>query len=478
MGLYDYFSDPENQGMLALASGFLQAGGASPYPVGLGQAFGQALQGSVAQYNQAQKAKQERALEAQRAALLQEQVRQAQDQSRFNAEMSPMLNNPGGYSPEAIERVGMRAGVSGHPGAATLVTIAQRMREKQAADAQFQQFKSGEDKAGLFSALEDSPYVGKEARALQARLDADKTGNPREWATRYEHLQKAHLTALEADKRREDPLVPVMENGRAVYRRRSQAEGMTPANAPGAAGAGGTPGLTGEDYLKSLNNPGMAALVKKVANYEIDPKTFSTRGGQREQILAAVAQYDPSFDQKTYNAQYNAINRFATGPQGNTARSLNVAIEHMDTAKRLGLALQNGNVQAVNSLAQTIAEQTGKPAPTNFDAVKEIVADEVVKGVIGGAGALQDREAAAKKVRRASSPEQLVGVLDSWTELLGGQLKGLEKQYEGSTGRKDFRERYLTPRAQSALSPNKGSGGWNDEKEQRYQELLRKQRGS
>jgi hypothetical protein len=101
---------------------------------------------------------------------------------------------------------------------------------------------------------------------------------------------------------------------------------------------------------------------------------------------------------------------------------------------------------------QIFAEQTGKAAPTNFDAVKEILADEVVKGVIGGTGALEDRRAAAEKIKRASSPQQLNGVLNSWTELLGGQLKGLERQYEGATKRKDFKERFVTPRALEAIS--------------------------
>jgi hypothetical protein len=213
---------------------------------------------------------------------------------------------------------------------------------------------------------------------------------------------------------------------------------------------------TGDDFLTTLPAPDRV-FVKKLANYDIDPKTLSTRGGEREKYLKLASQFDPSFDQKEYNTRYNAINRFATGRQGDTARSISVAIEHMDTARKLGAALQNGDTPAINKLAQMFAEQTGKAAPTNFDAVKEIVADEVVKGVIGGAGALADREAAAQKIKRASSPAQLNGVLDSWTELLGGQLKGLERQYEAATKRKDFRER-VTPRALEAINGKGGAG--------------------
>lgn len=214
--------------------------------------------------------------------------------------------------------------------------------------------------------------------------------------------------------------------------------------------------LKGEDFLNTLP-PSDRNFIKKLANYEIDPRTLSTRGGNRERALSMAAQYNPDFDQKNYNMIANAVTRFGTGPQGNTVRSLNVAVEHMDTARRLAAAMQNGDIPLINQLKNEIATQTGQPAPSNFNAVKEILADEVIKGVIGGTGALQDREAAAKKIRDAASPAQLNGVLDSWTELLGGQLKGLEKQYQGATmGRKDFRDRFLTPRARQAIESVSG----------------------
>lgn len=213
---------------------------------------------------------------------------------------------------------------------------------------------------------------------------------------------------------------------------------------------------TGDDFLKTIpvEHRGM---VKKVANYEMDPKTFSTLGGQRERYLNWAAQYDPNFDQKEYNSRFQAVNKFNTGPQGNTVRSLGVAIEHMDTARQMALELKNGSTPAFNKIAQEFAKQTGRPAPTNFDSVKDIVADEVVKGVLGGSGALEDRKVMAENIRKSASPEQLAGVFDSWTKLLGGQVEGLKTQYETSTGRKDF-ESKLTPRAREALRAVSGGG--------------------
>lgn len=213
---------------------------------------------------------------------------------------------------------------------------------------------------------------------------------------------------------------------------------------------------TGEDFLNTIPAQ-YRNMVKKVANYEMDPKTFSTIGGSRERALAWASQYDPNFDQKEYNSRFQAVNKFNTGQQGNTVRSLNVAVQHMDTARKLGEDLKNTGSPAWNKVAQEFAKQTGSAVPTNFESVKDILADEVVKGVLGSGGGVGDREAMAAKIKASSSPEQLSGALDSWTELLGGQVEGLKTQYESSTGRKDFDSK-LSPRTREAISAVKGKG--------------------
>jgi hypothetical protein len=85
--------------------------------------------------------------------------------------------------------------------------------------------------------------------------------------------------------------------------------------------------------------------------------------------------------------------------------------------------------------------------PTNFDGVKQIVADEVIKGIIGAGGGVADREHAQAIFDRAKSPEQLTGAVTEIKKLLRGQLKGLEKQYKATTGRDDFEDRFLTDSA-------------------------------
>jgi hypothetical protein len=127
-------------------------------------------------------------------------------------------------------------------------------------------------------------------------------------------------------------------------------------------------------------------------------------------------------------------------------RSFNVLLSHLDTLSNLSDALDNGNIQAVNRLGNAYATATGQAAPTNFNSVKHIVADEVVKAITGGAGALGDREESAKAIKDTNSPAQLKGVIQNIKQLSVGQLSGLEQQYQSSTGLNDF-EHYLSPAA-------------------------------
>jgi hypothetical protein len=200
--------------------------------------------------------------------------------------------------------------------------------------------------------------------------------------------------------------------------------------------------VSGDEFLATLP-PGEAGLIKKLANYEIDPKTLSTRGGEREAALRKVAQYDPTFDQKRYNTIYSAVNKFATGKQGDTVRSFNVGIAHLDTLEGLIGALNNKDYPAFNRLANYVKTQTGSEAPGNFDAARDIVGKEIVKAVVGAGGGVEERREVAERMAAAKSPQQLLGVINTYKELMSGQVRGIKKQYEDATGLKNFDDKLM-----------------------------------
>ncbi|MCS3725508.1 hypothetical protein FHR88_000533 [Bradyrhizobium betae] len=160
-----------------------------------------------------------------------------------------------------------------------------------------------------------------------------------------------------------------------------------------------------------------------------------------------------------FKAQQVAIQRFTSGPQGNTIRSFNVLVDHLDTLTDAAAALKNGDNRMLNRFKQNWAANTGSTAPTNFDGVKALVGDEIVKAVVGSAGALADREEVKKDLDRASSPAQLAELVEKYKKLALGQLHGLQKQYETSTGLKNFGS-MLLPGTLKAL----GGGGAEGEK--------------
>lgn len=255
---------------------------------------------------------------------------------------------------------------------------------------------------------------------------------------------------------------------------------------PGAAPAGGTTpapaatptraagGISAKDleldakagrnmeYLRTLA-PDEQQLIRKVANYEVNPQSLSIKGGHRERILTAAANYDNSYDQKNYAAFADGLKRFGASKQGDSVKAFNVGIEHIEQLVELGKELHNTTTPKFNELKNWFEKNIGGAAPTNFEGLKTIVGAEIVKAIVGAGGGVEERAAAARTVSGASSIAQLEGIAKTYAKAMGAQLGGLQRQYEQSTGRKDF-DRLLSPQAIRArdshnAAPSGAAGG-------------------
>lgn len=194
------------------------------------------------------------------------------------------------------------------------------------------------------------------------------------------------------------------------------------------------------------------AMVKAVGDYELDAGKLLARGKPevRAQFLSWVKEYNPTFDMKDYGAANDSLKKFTSGKESQTVRSFNVLVSHLDTLEGVTKALKNKDTNLLNTVKNKWEAQTGVTAPVTFDAVKEIVGDELVKAIIGGGGALGDREAIKSNVNSARSEKQLMDVIAKYKELAAGQLTGLRKTYEEGTKRKDF-DRFLLPETKAAF---------------------------
>jgi len=211
---------------------------------------------------------------------------------------------------------------------------------------------------------------------------------------------------------------------------------------------------------KDANPEDVAEAAEMISNYRLAPLSgFAMRTPYGQKVMAEVSRRNPDYDAKEYFTRAKSEKDFATGRQGNTIRSFNVAISHLNTLDALATALDNGDVQRVNQLANRVASETGKEAPVNFNAAKKIVGDEIVKAIVGTGGGVTDREEVARTISAINSPAQLKGVINTYKELMSGQLDGLRSQYKAATSRDDFDKKFLTEEARNARPERKAESG-------------------
>lgn len=193
-------------------------------------------------------------------------------------------------------------------------------------------------------------------------------------------------------------------------------------------------------------------MAQMIASGQLPPlSSFAIAKPRGQQIMARVSEINPEYDATDFSAKKKAQGDFASGKEGRSIRSFNVALEHLDTLGGLADALKNGDAPLINKISNAYATQTGGTAPNNFDAAKKIVGDEIVKAIVGAGGGVADRKAASDTIDAAKSPDQLAGVIAQYKELMTGQLTGLKQQYEATTKKTDFDEKFLTDKSRAQL---------------------------
>lgn len=170
----------------------------------------------------------------------------------------------------------------------------------------------------------------------------------------------------------------------------------------------------------------------------------------KQAAYAKYGSFDEAAAQQDYVTAQTALRSYGSGKNGDIVRSFNVAYNHADTVGKLAEALGNGDVPRANALKQQFEQEFGYAAPTNFDAARTILSDEINKAAVGTSGALADRLALASNTVRSASPEQINGALGTYKSLIVGQMAGQKQEYEQATKRKDF-ERLLSPKVAADL---------------------------
>jgi hypothetical protein len=181
----------------------------------------------------------------------------------------------------------------------------------------------------------------------------------------------------------------------------------------------GTPNIGNQD-----------ALIDMLGKYQLNPTLALQRlpVGARAALVAQVQAKYPGWDETTYDAKKGAAQKFTYGDQGNALRSVATASAHLDQLGELADAMGNGNTQVINKVGNYFATQMGDPKVTNFDAIKNIVGQEVVKAIVAGGGSAGERDEAAAAFKNASSPAQLQGAIQHYRAVMAAQKTNLLSQ--------------------------------------------------
>lgn len=194
---------------------------------------------------------------------------------------------------------------------------------------------------------------------------------------------------------------------------------------------------TGEDFLKTLP-PERAAQVKALAEGRMSlPSGYSLRSPVGQQLLADVAQYDPTFDVANAPARMAARKAFTSGAQGKNITSFNTAIGHLGTLAKNAEELGNTSIVPWNSFANWVSSATGNPEVTNFNVAKQAVVDELERAFKGTGGNVHEIRQWEETLNSSRSPEQLRGAIKQAADLLHSRIGAMQDSYNAAMGTTD-----------------------------------------
>jgi len=195
-------------------------------------------------------------------------------------------------------------------------------------------------------------------------------------------------------------------------------------------------------------------IAQQILDYEVAPPTGPTTPAKlaiQNEVNRLAAEQGKTFN----GGNFKIASTFNNSQSGKALKSINVAVDHLDTLQAASTELQNGQTPAFNKIANLYAANTGGTAPGNFNALKEIVGSEVAKAAAGGATALGDREGIRKELDNAKTPEQLAGIIGKYQALMAGQAKGIKNEWmSNGLDEKRFDDKLLS-RTKFVLNKNK-----------------------
>ena len=191
-------------------------------------------------------------------------------------------------------------------------------------------------------------------------------------------------------------------------------------------------GLQGQPFLDTMT-AAMAARVKSIAGGRSKLPSYAAmrRDPTLAKIVEAVYKYDPTYEEQRYGNRYFAQKSYLPGQKNGMLILSNAsALGHMQVLREAYNAMKNGDLKAINSIANKYKVQTGSAPEAVFNAIKGVIGAEVMKSIVPGGGGVVEREEVRETLSREYSNDQFMGTLGGYEALMQEQYDNMKQDYE------------------------------------------------
>jgi hypothetical protein len=209
----------------------------------------------------------------------------------------------------------------------------------------------------------------------------------------------------------------------------------------------------------NLQNGGMGggngqpnAMAAAVANGQMklsDVISPRTPMSVKQQFISEVQKINPNFDSSTYAIETKAAEKATSGQWADTRLAYNTALDHSQLLMQAAQALQNGNVQALNSLKNKFGTAFGSTGPITFNAIANAYNHEVTSVVAKGHMTDKEVETGGASLPGNASLPQIQSVVGAYNSLMKSKRDELDKIIKAGAGNK----------ANGVLNTQSDSGG-------------------
>lgn len=208
--------------------------------------------------------------------------------------------------------------------------------------------------------------------------------------------------------------------------------------------------IHGDDFLQTLK-PTVASTVKAYAEGKMPVPTTGRSNNEFQALHPLIQQYDPDFDAADYKTRVSTRKAFTSGKEAQSINALNTVAEHLAKLKQAADAMHNGDLTAVNDVANWFGKQTGSDLKTNFDTIAGHVSQELTRVYRGSGGNQADIQRDLDNLNSGQSQKQFDTSFSSLGDLLKGKIDALQDQYKRGMGTSAKDTSFYTPQSAEAF---------------------------